>query len=78
LERVQDVPRLYELYPGICLTTEERARKNLSQGRKTSVRLENLSQGRKASVRVEKPQSGYKNLSQGTKTSVRVEKLQSG
>jgi hypothetical protein len=25
------VPRLYELYPGICLTTEEKARKNLSQ-----------------------------------------------
>jgi hypothetical protein len=25
------VPRLCELYPGICLTTEERARKNLSQ-----------------------------------------------
>ena len=26
------VPRLCELYPGICLTTEEKARKNLSQG----------------------------------------------
>jgi hypothetical protein len=25
------VPRLGELYPGICLTTEEKARKNLSQ-----------------------------------------------
>ena len=25
-------PRLGELYPGICLTTEEKARKNLSQG----------------------------------------------
>jgi len=25
-------PRLYGLYPGICLTTEEKARKNLSQG----------------------------------------------
>ena len=24
--------RLCELYPGICLTTEEKARKNLSQG----------------------------------------------
>ena len=23
---------LYELYPGICLTTEEKAQKNLSQG----------------------------------------------
>jgi len=25
-------PRLGELCPGICLTTEEKARKNLSQG----------------------------------------------
>jgi hypothetical protein len=27
------VPRLYEFYPGICLTSEEKARKNLSQGK---------------------------------------------
>jgi len=26
------MPRLCEVYPGICLTTEEKARKNLSQG----------------------------------------------
>jgi hypothetical protein len=26
------VPRLCELYPGICLTTEEKARKNVNQG----------------------------------------------
>ena len=26
------VPRLCELYPSICLTTDEKARKNLSQG----------------------------------------------
>jgi hypothetical protein len=32
LGRVQAVPRLCELYPGICLTTEEKARENLSQG----------------------------------------------
>ena len=31
--RVRAVPRLGELYPGICLTTEEKARKNLSQGK---------------------------------------------
>jgi len=31
-------PSLREFYPGICLTTEEKARKNLSQGK------ENLSQ----------------------------------
>ena len=30
--RVPSVPRLCELYTGICLTTEEKARKNLSQG----------------------------------------------
>jgi hypothetical protein len=30
--RVEAVPRLGKLYPGICLTTEEKARKNLSQG----------------------------------------------
>jgi len=30
--RVRTVPRLCELYPGICLTTEEKTRKNLSQG----------------------------------------------
>ena len=33
--RVRAVPRLCELYPGICLTTEEKAWKNLS------VRVEN-------------------------------------
>jgi lipocalin len=32
--RVQAVSRLCEFYPGICLTTEEKARKNLSQGKK--------------------------------------------
>ena len=35
------VPRLCEFYPGICLTTEEKARENLSQGKK------NLSQVKK-------------------------------
>jgi len=29
--RVRAVPRLCGFYPGICLTTEEKARKNLSQ-----------------------------------------------
>jgi hypothetical protein len=28
------VPRLCEFYPGICLTTEEKTWKNLSQGKK--------------------------------------------
>ena len=39
--RVRAVPRLCAFYPGICLTTEEKARKNLSQGKK------NLSQVKK-------------------------------
>jgi len=29
------MPHLCELYPGICLTTEEKAQKNLSQGSRT-------------------------------------------
>jgi hypothetical protein len=32
LGRVRAVPSLCEFYSGICLTTEEKARKNLSQG----------------------------------------------
>jgi hypothetical protein len=32
LGRVRTVPRLCEVYPGIGLTTEEKAQKNLSQG----------------------------------------------
>jgi len=35
------MPRLCEFYPGICLTTEEKARKNPSQSKR------NLSQGTK-------------------------------
>jgi hypothetical protein len=32
LGRVRAVPRLCGFYPGICLTTDEKARKTLSQG----------------------------------------------
>jgi hypothetical protein len=38
---VRAVPLLCEFYPGICLTNEEKAGKNLSQGKK------NLSQVKK-------------------------------
>ena len=31
------MPRLCEVYPGIYLTTEEKARKNLSQGREQNM-----------------------------------------
>ena len=42
------VPRLCDFYPGICLTTEEKAWKNLSQGKK------NLSQDKKNLSQVKK------------------------
>jgi hypothetical protein len=39
------MPRLCEFYPGICLTTEEKALENLSQGKKNLSQVkENLSQ----------------------------------
>jgi len=42
---VRAVPRHCEFYPGICLTTEEKARKNLSQGKKNLSQVKkNLSQ----------------------------------
>jgi len=45
------MPCLCEFYPGICLTTEEKARKNLSQGKKNlNQGKKNLSQGKKNSV----------------------------
>jgi len=41
------VPRLCEFYPGICLTTVEKARKNLSQGKKNFSQVKkNISQSR--------------------------------
>ena len=47
------MPHLCEFYPGICLTTEEKAQKNLSQGKKNLSQVKkNLSQSRKTSVRV--------------------------
>ena len=42
---MQAVPRFCEFYPAICLTTEEEARKNLSQGKKNLSQVKkNLSQ----------------------------------
>ena len=49
------VPRPCEFYPGICLTTEEKARKNLSQGKKNLSQVkENLSQVKKSLSQVKK------------------------
>ena len=39
--RVRAVPRLGQYYPGICLTTEEKARKNLSQGSRVKEYVDN-------------------------------------
>ena len=39
--RVWTEPRLGELYPGICLTTEEKAQKNLSQGSRVQEYIDN-------------------------------------
>ena len=56
------VPHLCEFYLGICLTNEEKARKNLSQGEK------NLSQVKKNLIQVKKNLSQVKkNLSQSRK-----------
>jgi len=56
------VPRLCGLYPGICLTTEEKERKNLSQAKKNLSQVkENLSQSKTPSIR-------------GIRTSFRVRK----
>jgi len=55
---VRAAPHLCEFYPGICLTTEEKARTNLSQGKK------NLSQGKKNLSQVKK------NLSQNVSPSL--------
>jgi len=42
---VRAVPRLCEFYPGICLTTDEKERKNLSQDKKNLNQVKkNLSQ----------------------------------
>ena len=63
------VPSLREFYPGICLTTEEKARKNLSQGKKNLSQVKkNLSQGKKILSQ------GKKNLSQGKKNLSPVKK----
>jgi hypothetical protein len=34
---VQAVPRLFKFYPGICLTVEEKAQKNPSQGKENLI-----------------------------------------
>jgi hypothetical protein len=66
---VRAVPHLCEFYPGISLTTEEKARENLSQGKKILIQGRiNLIQGRKNLIKGKKNLSrGKKNLSQGKK-----------
>ena len=45
--RVRAVPRLGQLYPGICLTTEEKAGKNLGQGSRVTENSETKSGNKK-------------------------------
>jgi hypothetical protein len=46
VEECGPCPVFCEFYPGICLTTEEKARKNLSQGKKNLSQVKkNLSKG---------------------------------
>jgi len=52
------VPHLCEFYPGICLTTEEKAWKNLSQGKKNHSHVKkNLSE---YSIHITKTPTHYK------------------
>jgi len=64
------VPRLCKFYPGICLTTEGKARKNLIQDKKTLSQVKkNLSQVKKNLSQCKKNLSQVnKNLSQVKKT----------
>jgi hypothetical protein len=66
---VRAVPRLCEFYPGICLTTEEKIRKNLNQGKiNLSQGKKNLSHGKINLSNDKKNLSqGKKNFSQGKK-----------
>jgi hypothetical protein len=50
------VPRLCALYPGICLTTEEKARKNLSQGSRECAKWQF------GAVRRESPSGGVRDV----------------
>ena len=70
------LPRLCEFYPGICLTTEEKERKNLSQGKKNLSQVKkNLSQVKKNLSQVKKNLSQVKkNLSQVKKNLSQVKK----
>ena len=65
------MPRLCELYPGICLTTEEKAWKSLCDGSRREVSVAEESQGsrRKFSVAEE---------IQGSRREVRVAEEKSG
>ena len=52
------MPRLCEFDPGICLKTEEKARKNLSQGKK-NLRLRKISVRTQDTYYQKTPQSEY-------------------
>jgi len=61
---VRAVPRLCKFYPGISLTTEGKARKNLSQVKKNLKVRKTLIKVGKTSVKVKENLSQSKNLNQ--------------
>jgi hypothetical protein len=65
---VRAVPRLCELYIGMCLTTEEKARKTLNQA--TSFRMIILTEG--AEVRIGCRTDGLQSPASGTKYSTYI------
>jgi hypothetical protein len=57
------VHRLCEVYPGICLSTQEKVRKNLSQGKKNLSQVkENLTQGKYTHIQIHDTQYRVFNL----------------
>jgi hypothetical protein len=70
------VPRLCEFYPGICLTTEEKARKNLSKGNKNLSQVKkNLSHSTFLSQRLVGYKIGVRFGTEMTKKRMYVDKL---
>ena len=71
---MRTVPRLCEFNPGICLTTEEKARKNLSQGsRRVLVYILNIT---KTPTQLQYPHIHTPTLLQNTHTHTHTHTLQ--
>jgi hypothetical protein len=68
---VRAVPRLCKFYSGICLTTEEKARKNPSLGKKNLSQVKNLSQ---STVYIHTLQNPHKHTHYKTHTNTHITK----